>query len=221
MPSRSSHSNRGFLPPTTVVEYRYSYNHKDLSKGRTVLWLRYWDTRSEFSPGFCCSPAPWPWTYEYISLCLSSPSCKTQIIMFTLSVTCLFMLQTLQGKGCLFVYVWGCSGSQPKPSDPDFRKFCSRKDIYQTQHLPGGSTTNLQPQKGDPKGEDCNIGHWHQSLSCLLNMLGKWRDPGHRVPAWQLWGQRQPWALESNSSAPGSLETQLRPPALLKGTLIS
>ena len=148
--------------------------------------------------------------------------------MFTLSVTCLFMLQTLQGKGCLFPYVWGCSGSQPKPSDPDFRKFCSSKDIYQTQHLPGGSTTNLQPQKEDPKGEDCNSGHWHQSLSCFLSTLGKQRDLGHHVPAWQLWGQRQPLALESNSSgpweprssaqAPGAAE---RDPDLLKLLMIS
>lgn len=140
-------------------------------------------------------------------MCLSSPSCKTRIIMFVLSVTCLFMLQTPQGKGCLFPYVWGCSGSQPKPSKPDLRKFFSRKDIYQTQHVPGGSTTNFFRHKKETQKERTATLATEHSLSCFWSMLGKQRDPGcHVLDSSGDWGILSFRCL--TALAPGSLEAQ-------------
>lgn len=169
-----------------------------------ALCLRHWAARSKFSPGLCCSPAPRPWTYEKISLCLSSPNCERGIITFMLSITCLFALQTLRGKGCLFLSAWRRSGSQPMPSHPDFRKLCLRKDTDQTQHLPGGSMTNFF--SNNPKGEDCSTCLGDLSLSCCLGTLGQQRGLGCHQPPWLPWAlavqQLQPLGAQKVCSGP-------------------
>lgn len=134
----------------------------------------------------------------------------------------------LSGQGLSLPPGKGCSSPQPNPLDPDCRKFCSRKDIYQTQHLPKGSMTNLKPQKGDSKGRTAtlttdtrawefsrahggNRGIW--GTVCLLDSSG---DKG--CPELWLSNSSGPWVPQSSAQASGAAERDLDP---LKLSIIS
>lgn len=109
-------------------------------------------------------------------------------MIFTWCVTCLFMLQTLQGKGCLFHM---CKDAL----DPNQSLWIqilenSLKEGHLSDTAPAWRQHNkLEATKMRLKRKDCNTGHWHQSLGILQSTQGKQRDLG------QFWGQRLPWAL--------------------------
>lgn len=136
------------------------------------------------------------------------------------------MLQTLQGKGCLFPMCKHALAPNKSLWGSRFQKFCPRKGIYQTQHLPEGSTTNLKPQKGASKGRAAttdtrawepsraqggNRGTW--GTVCLLGSSG---DRG--CPELWLSNSSRPWVPQSSAQASSAAERELDP---LKLSIIS
>lgn len=137
-------------------------------------------------------------------------------MIFTWCVTCLFMIQTLQGKGCLFhMFKDALAPNQSLWIQVSESFAQGRTFIRHSNDLKAARQTGSHKKETQKEG----LQHW----PLTPEHTGETEGSGHCVPAWQLWGQRlpnssRPWVPQSSAQASGAAERELDP---LKLSIIS